>query len=122
MLQRAPGVRLLPLQAHLLPHLPRPAGEYPQSGDGEGCLERQVPVQTLGLRMLRLAGLYGKDGARGDVRVPALPVSVPGRQLQVAGPAGPSHAASDDVAQEHHDAAGRGYRVPGHRHKPARRR
>lgn len=117
---RPSGVLELSQQADVLSDVSRQPGQHPESGDGEGGVECEVSVQAQQLRLQRLAGVHREGGARGDVRVPAVFVPVPGRLVQVAGRPGAGDAASDGVAQVDHDAAGRGHCVPGDGHQSAR--
>lgn len=120
MLERAFGLRILPIKAHMLPHMPRPVGQHTQSGHGEGRHQCEISVQAFGLRVHCLTRLHREDRARGDLRMPAIPMPLSGRLMQMAGTARSSHAAPDDVAQEHYHAAGRRYCLSGHRYQSAR--
>lgn len=78
MLERAFGLRIVPIKAHMLPHMPWPVGQHTQSGHGKGRLQCEISVQTFGLRLHSLTRLYREDRARGDLRMPAIPLSLSG--------------------------------------------
>ena len=71
-------------------------------------------------RLRRVTVAHREDGARGDLRVPALLLPLSWCQLQVAGIAGAGDVAPDAGPQVDHDAAGRRHRLPRHRHQPPR--
>lgn len=116
------GVRFVPFQTHMLSHMPWPPGQHPEFGHGEGRLQRQIPMQTLQLRMHSIADLHRENRARGDVRMSPISMPLSGSLVQMARTPRSSHATPDDVAQKYHHPTGRGHCFPRNRHQSAGRR